>query len=74
MIWPKLDASDPNSGHWLDLSEPGLNNHYWRDFIRAYRFSIPVEAAAAAESYVLEVTCMVHPNRRLTTETALRRK
>jgi hypothetical protein len=59
-IWPDID-----------LTEPGENNAYWRDFLRAYEFILDFEAAGKP-SYILQVTCLCPDGKRLSAEFALR--
>ncbi len=61
VVWPDLD-----------LTDPAVNNRYWRDFLRAYQFNLPV-AALTADSYVVEVTCLCPSGKRLSAEATIRR-
>jgi hypothetical protein len=48
IIWPDID-----------LTEPGRNNEYWRDYLRCYQFTLDVgEEIERDRSYVLQVTCI----------------
>jgi hypothetical protein len=48
IIWPDVD-----------LTEPGRNNEYWRDYLRCYQFALDVgEEIEKGRSYVLQVTCI----------------
>jgi hypothetical protein len=48
IIWPDID-----------LTEPGRNNEYWRDYLRCYQFTLDVgEEIEKDRSYVLQVTCI----------------
>jgi hypothetical protein len=58
-IWPDIDLTD--------IVE---NNHYWRDFLRAYEFNLPVNLEGN-QSYILQVTCICPNGKRLSTEHAL---
>ncbi|MHC4103297.1 MAG: hypothetical protein ACYSR9_00045 [Planctomycetota bacterium] len=58
-IWPDIDLTD--------IVE---NNRYWRDFLRAYEFSLPVEVDNN-QSYILQATCICPNGKRLSTEYAL---
>jgi hypothetical protein len=58
-IWPDID-----------LTEPGKNNEYWRDFLRAYEFILDFEPAGKP-SYILQVTCLCPEGKRLSAEFAL---
>lgn len=68
-IWPPANAADPNEsvGRWFDLDDPAENNRFWRDFVRAYHFSLPFTPQPQA-SYILEITCLTHHGRRLKAE------
>jgi hypothetical protein len=55
----------------VDLTDPDVNNEYWRDFLRAYEFDLPFELDLN-QSYILQVTCMCPNNRRLTDEFTLK--
>jgi hypothetical protein len=55
IIWPDID-----------LTEPGPNNEYWRDFLRCYQFTLDVgEELEEDGSYVLQVTCVTSVSERL---------
>ncbi len=53
-----------------DLTDPAVNNSRWRDFLRAYEFDLDFEPTAA-QSYVLQVTCICPHGRRLSTKVIL---
>lgn len=53
-IWPDIDLTDPVE-----------NQRYWRDFLRAYEFTLRTEASKS-KAYVLEATYLC-PSGRLTT-------
>ncbi len=55
----------------IDLTEPALNQEYWRDFLRAYEFDLPFELDVN-QSYILQVTCQCPNGRRLSAEFALK--
>jgi hypothetical protein len=59
-IWPDID-----------LTHPGENNKYWRDFLRAYEFTLDAPAGLS-ETYVLEATCLCPDGRRLSAEFPLK--
>ena len=53
---------------WTDLDLTGLekNNHYWQDFLRAYRFDLGANfKPSTSETYMLEATCMTGAGTRL---------
>ena len=55
----------------IDLTEPALNNEYWRYFLMAYEFDLPFELDVN-QSYILQVTCQCPNGRRLSDEFALK--
>lgn len=59
-IWPDID-----------LTEPDINNEYWRDFFRAYEFNLDFEPKRN-QSYILQVTSLCPTGKRLSTEFALK--
>ncbi len=61
-IWPKSDL--------LDLTDPSANNDYWRDFLRAYEFTLPLNQSAAA-GHILQVTYFCPTGRRIASEFTL---
>jgi hypothetical protein len=60
IIWPDIDLNDPVT-----------NNDYWRDFLRAYMFSLPYEQALS-QDYILQVTCICPNGKRLSSDFILR--
>jgi hypothetical protein len=60
IIWPDVD-----------LTDPAQNNKYWRDFLRAYEFSLDAPTASG-ETYILEATFLRPDGRRLSAEFTLR--
>ena len=58
-IWPELDLTDPLT-----------NNEYWRDFLRAYEFTLPLDQSPEA-SHILQVTYFCPTGRRITSEFTL---
>ena len=63
-IWPKTDL--------LDLTDPSTNNDYWRDFLRAYEFTLPLDQSTGA-SLILQVTYFCATGKRITCEFELSR-
>ena len=59
-IWPDVD-----------LNSPAENQTYWRDFLRAYEFSLGAPASRG-KTYILEVTCLCPSGKRLSTEWPLK--
>jgi hypothetical protein len=59
-IWPDVD-----------LTGPAANQRYWRDFLRAYEFTLGTQVSRN-RTYILEVTCLCPSGKRLTTEWALK--
>ena len=51
----------------IDLTDPAKNNEYWRDFLRAYEFDLPLEQAGS-QTYILQVTCLATSSKRLSSE------
>jgi len=50
----------------IDLTDATKNNKYWRDFLRAYQFELPLNFSPRPdESFVLEVTFTTPRGRRL---------
>jgi hypothetical protein len=60
VIWPELD-----------LTDPATNNEYWRDFLRSYEFTLPLEQFTQ-ESHILEVTFFCPSGSRISSEFTLR--
>lgn len=55
MIWPDVN-----------LNDSGVNNRYWRDFLRAYEVILNMDDAFSKQKiYVFEVTCTTAGGRRL---------
>jgi hypothetical protein len=57
--------------HDIDLTDPVTNNKYWNDFLRAYRFELPLENANEKD-HILQVTCLCPNSSRLTSFFILR--
>lgn len=55
-IWPDID-----------LTKPVENNKYWRDFLRAYEFSLPLEVEGD-KSCIIQATCLCPNGKRLSVE------
>ncbi len=53
------------------LTEPAVNNIHWLDFLRAYEFNLEFEAASN-QDYILQATCLLPDNKRLSTEFILK--
>jgi len=56
----------------LDLTDPVTNNEYWRDFLRAYEFTLPIDQSAG-DSHILQVTYFCPSGRRIASEFILSR-
>ncbi len=58
---------------WPDiaLTDPGLNNNHWQDFLRAYLFSLPLQKLPAGE-YILHATCITPADKRLNADYLVR--
>ena len=61
LIWPDID-----------LTDPAANNDYWRDFLRAYQFTLPCELAGN-QDYIMQLTCMCPNGKRLSSEFTLKK-
>ena len=60
--------------HWkpdTDLTDAAENNKYWRDFLRAYEFSLDFWPAGNKD-YVLQATCLCPNGRRLSADFLLK--
>ena len=51
----------------LDLTDLFTNNEYWRDFLRAYEFTLPLDQSAG-DSHILQVTYFCPSGRRIASE------
>ena len=60
VIWPDIDLNDAVK-----------NNEHWRDFLRAYEFSLPFEPQSN-QSYILQITSLCPGGKRLSAEFALK--
>lgn len=65
-------SAEPKGGRvviWPDinLTDAAENNRYWHDFLRAYRFDLPLEPRSD-QSYVLQVTFLCVGGKRLSDE------
>ena len=58
-MWPKLDL--------LDLTDPSTNNEYWRDFLRSYEFTLPLDDVVD-NNRILEVTFFCPTGKRISSE------
>ena len=54
----------------FDLTNVAENDNRWRDFLRAYEFSLPFESQAS-QNYILQATCICPNGKRLSTEFSL---
>jgi hypothetical protein len=61
-IWPDVDLTDVTN-----------NNKYWKDFLRAYQFTLNFEPYERAD-YVLLVTCFLQNQKRISAESPLKAK
>lgn len=55
----------------FDLTHPAQNNERWRDFLRAYEFSLDA-SASRDRTYILEATYLCPDGRRLTGDFVLK--
>ena len=56
LLWPDTD-----------LTNPEVNNRFWRNYLRAYEFHLPFKPQID-KSYILEVTCLCPNNKRISSE------
>lgn len=76
-LYPKQQrSSDPKGGRvmiWsdIDLNNPKVNNDYWQNFLRAYKFSLLFELQSN-QTYILEVTCLCPNSKYLSSEYTLK--
>ena len=54
----------------IDLTDVVENNNYWRDFLRAYEFSLPFDLEVS-QSRILQATCLCPNGKRLSAEFTL---
>ncbi len=54
----------------IDLTDIAKNENHWRDFLRAYEFSLPIEHQTN-QNCILQTTCICHNGKRLSTEFTL---
>jgi hypothetical protein len=69
-------SAEPKGGRitiWpdIDLTDVVKNNEHWRDFLRAYEFTLDFKPAGN-QSYILQVTCLCPSGRRLSAEFELK--
>ncbi len=55
MIWPDVD-----------LTDPGVNNEYWQDYLRTYQFTFEMDHKPGDNTFILEATCITPAGKRLT--------
>jgi hypothetical protein len=60
ILWPDIDLTD--------IAE---NENHWRDFLRAYEFSLPIESKTN-QNCILQVTCICPNGKRLSAEFPLK--
>jgi hypothetical protein len=77
-LYEKVERSSEPKGErviiWpdIDLRDAAANNECWRDFLRAYEFSLDFEPHGG-ESYILQVTLLCPDGKRLSDEFGLKR-
>jgi len=66
-------SKGPRLALWpdIDLTSPGENHKYWRDFLRAYEFELDAQAGRD-KTYILEATCLSPDGKRLSCDYTLR--
>jgi hypothetical protein len=62
IVWPDID-----------LTDPAANNNLWRDFLRAYLFTLPLEKSSA-DNCILHVTVICPSGKRLIADFIVRSK
>ncbi len=55
----------------IDLTDPSENNKYWNDFLRAYRFELPLDQPGS-QDYILQITCLCPNGSRLSSDYIIR--
>ena len=55
----------------IDLTDPSSNNEYWNDFLRAYRFDLPLDQTGS-QNYILQITCLCPNGSRLSSDYIIR--
>ena len=53
-IWPDID-----------LTNAGVNNSHWQDFLRSYQFSLPLQQRTEGDACILQATCICPSGKRL---------
>ena len=77
-LYEKVERSSEPKGKritiWpdIDLNDALANNEHWRDFLRAYGFSLDFEPHSG-ENYILQVTLLCPDGKRLSNEFGLKR-
>jgi len=72
-LYPHISRSGEEKGRrivmWPDinLTNAAKNNKYWKDFLRAYKFSFDFEPAPN-QTYILQVTCLCPNGKRVSHE------
>lgn len=60
-IWPDID-----------LTNAGVNNSHWQDFLRAYKFSLPLQQRITGETCIIQATCICPTGKRLWADFCIR--
>ena len=72
-LYPQILRSSERKGRrikmWpdIDLTNAAENNKYWKDFLRAYTFSLDFEPSGN-QTYILQATCLSANGKRLSNE------
>ncbi|HAL45871.1 MAG: hypothetical protein A2Y12_14600 [Planctomycetes bacterium GWF2_42_9] len=78
-LYPKvLRSADPAGGRiklWsdIDLTQAAVNNGYWQDYLRCYKFELPLETEVKGGTYILEAVCFTAEGKRITNTVELKR-
>ncbi len=60
LLWPDID-----------LNDAAKNNEYWKDFLRAYEFNLPLELENNKD-YILQITSLYPNGKRISAEFTLK--
>ena len=75
-LYEKISRSSEPKGRrvviWpdIDLRRPADNNRHWQDFLRSYKFDLDFQSQKG-QTYVLQVTCVCHSGKRLSSQSNL---
>jgi hypothetical protein len=78
-LYPKVPRSaDPAGGRiklWtdIDLTQAAVNNGCWQDYLRCYKFELPLETEVTSGTYILEAVCFTAEGKRVSNTVELKR-